>query len=162
MMKKKQLRRELVGSFKNRAILYHLIFDELRKEFGAEKAEEVLGRAIYRRGEQTGREKYAQFAPGNLAAVKAAFLEGSAGGGRLFDPEVVHEDAAALDIRHRKCPLKETWQELGLPDEEVATLCRIASRVDYGTFQAAGFEFSLDGWQPGREDCCCLHIRAKQ
>jgi hypothetical protein len=159
-MKKKQLRRELVDSFKHRAMLYHLIFDELRKEFGPEKAEEVMGRAIYRRGAEKGREKYARFAPADLEGVKDAFLAGSAGGGRIFRPEVLHQDAASLDIKHHKCPLLEAWQELGLPDEEVARLCRIASRIDYGTFEAAGFGFSLDTWQPGGDDgCCCLHIR---
>jgi hypothetical protein len=159
-MKKKELRRELAESFKNRAILYYLIFDELRKEFGAEKAEEVMGRAIYRRGAERGRQKYAQFAPADLEGVKATFLAGSADGGRLFEPEVVHQDDASLEIKHRRCPLKEAWQEMGLPDDEVARLCRIAGRIDHGTFEAAGFGFSLDSWQPGGDDgCCCLHIR---
>ena len=118
-----------------------------------------MGRAIYRRGAQKGPEKYGHFAPGDLTDVKRAFLTGSADGGRLFQPEVVHEDAAALDILQHNCPLAETWQEMGLSDEEVATLCRIASRIDFGTFESAGFGFSLDSWQPDREGCCCLHIR---
>ena len=159
-MRKKELRHELVDSFKNRAVLYWLLFDELRKEFGAEKAEEVMGRAIYRRGAEKGRQSYASFAPADLEGVKTAFLAGSAAAGRMFQPEVIHEDAASLDIRHHRCPLKEAWQEIGLPDDEVARLCRIAARIDYGTFEAAGFGFSLDSWQPGGEGCCCLHIRA--
>ncbi len=158
-MSEQQLRAELVESFKNRAIIYYLIFDEMRREFGAEKAEAVMGRAIRRRGAEKGREKYGRFAPGDLEGVKRTFLSGSADGGRLFQPKVVHEDAAALDILQQKCPLAETWQEMGLPDEEVATLCRIASRIDFGTFETAGFGFSLDSWQPDREGCCYLHIR---
>ncbi|MGO8688695.1 MAG: L-2-amino-thiazoline-4-carboxylic acid hydrolase [Thermoguttaceae bacterium] len=158
-MSEAQLRSELVESFKNRAIIYHLIFDEMRREFGAEKAEAVMGRALRRRGEQKGREKYGRFAPGDLSGVKRTFLSGSADGGRLFQPEVTHEDAAALDILQRKCPLQEAWQEMGLPDDEIATLCRIASQIDFGTFGAAGFDFSLDSWQPDREGCCYLHIR---
>ncbi len=158
-MSEEQLRAELVDSFKNRAILYSLIFDEMRWQFGAEKAEEILGQAIYRRGEDRGREKYARFAPADLQGVKQTFLAGSADGGHMFQPEVVHEDAASLDIKHGKCPLRDAWQELGLPDEDVATLCRIASRIDYGTFEAAGFDFSLDSWQPGGDGCCFLHIR---
>ena len=67
-MSEEQLRAELVDSFKNRAILYYLIFDEMRRQFGAEKAEEIMGRAIYRRGEDQGREKYARFAPADLQA----------------------------------------------------------------------------------------------
>ena len=158
-MSEEQLRRELADSFQNRAIIYYLIFDEMRRQFGAEQAEAVMGRAIYRRGAQKGLEKYGRYAPGDLEGVKRTFLAGSADGGRMFQPEVIHQDAAALDIRQHKCPLQATWQEMGLPDDEVATLCRIASRIDFGTFESAGFGFALDSWQPGREGCCCLHIR---
>ncbi len=64
-----------------------------------------------------------------------------------------------LDIKFHDCPLRNAWREEGLPDEEIATLCRIAARIDNGTFEAAGFEFSADTWQPGEEGCCYLHIR---
>jgi hypothetical protein len=158
-MSEEQLREELYDSFKNRAILYYLIFDEMRKELGAEKAEAILSRAIYRRGEQKGRARYARFAPNNLLALKDAFLHGSADGGRMFDPEVLRADAEALDIKHRQCPLKNAWLEMGLPDEEVATMCRIAARVDDGNFEGAGFQFSAETWQPHGDGCCVLHIR---
>jgi hypothetical protein len=45
----------------------------------------------------------------------------------------------------------------GLAETDIATLCRIAGRVDDGTFESAGFAFSADTWQPGREGCCHLH-----
>ena len=80
----------------------------------------------------------------------------------MFQPEVVGEDAEGLDIKHHKCPLKDAWQEMGLPDEEVATMCRIAARVDNGTFEGAGFRFFADTWQPNGEGCCYLHIRRGQ
>jgi hypothetical protein len=153
------LRRQLYDSFKNRAAIYWLIYDELRRELGAERAEEILGRAIYRRGEQKGREKYARFGPADLAGLKSAFLGGLPDEGRMFQPELTRDDPQALDIRFGACPLRDAWQELGLPDEEVATLCRIAARIDHGTFEAAGFRFTADTWQPGGEGCCYLHIR---
>lgn len=58
-MSEERLRTQLYDSFKNRAILYYLIFDELRGELGAERAEEIIKRAIYRRGQQKG-ERYAR------------------------------------------------------------------------------------------------------
>ena len=158
-MSEEQVREELYDSFKNRAILYYLIFDEMRKELGAEKAEALLSRAIYRRGEQKGRARYARYAPNKLLALKDAFVHNSADAGRMFEPEVLRADAEALDIKHRHCPLKNAWQELGLADEDVATLCRIAAKIDDGTFEAAGFKFSAETWQPGRDGCCVLHIR---
>ena len=158
-MSEEQLRSELYDSFKNRAMMYYLVFDELRQQFGADRAEELLSRAIYRRGAQRGRERYAQFAPKDLAGLKEAFVGGSADGGKMFQPEVVRCDAEALDVKHHACPLRDAWLEAGLPESDVATLCRIAAKVDDGTFEAAGFRFSADTWQPGGEGCCCLHIR---
>jgi len=153
------LRQQLYGSYKNRAIIYYLIYDELRSELGAERAEELMARAIYRRGVQKGEQKYRHLAPADLAGLKEAFVGGLADEGRMFQPEMIREDAEGLDIKFHACPLREAWQELALPDEEVATLCRIAARIDNGTFEGAGFRFSADTWQPGGEGCCYLHIR---
>lgn len=158
-MSEDQLRRELYDSFKQRAVLYYLIFDELRQELGPQQAEEVLSRAIYRRGAQVGRERFGRFAPDDLAGLKEAFLGGIPDRGRMFRPEVVRCDARELDVKFQACPLREAWREMGLPDEEVATICRIAARIDNGTFEAAGFQFWADTWQPGGDGCCHLHIR---
>lgn len=157
-MSEELLRRELYDSFKNRAMIYYLIFDELRAELGANRAEELLSRAIRRRGEFKG-ASYARFAPDDLAGLKDAFLGGIADDGRMFQAEVVHSDADALDIKFHACPLRDAWLEAELPAEEVATLCRIAAQIDDGMFEAAGFRFSADTWQPGGEGCCYLHIR---
>ncbi len=158
-MSEEKLREELYDSFKNRAILYYLIFDEMRRQLGAEQAEEILGRAIYRRGVQKGKEKYARFGPHDLAGLKEAFVGGIPDGGRMFQPEVIRCDRQGLDVKFHRCPLRDAWQEAGLPDDEVATICRIAARVDNGTFEGAGFEFSADTWQPGGDGCCYLHVR---
>jgi len=152
------LRRQLYDSFKNRALIYHAMYDELRRDLGAEKAEEVMGRAIYRRGRQVG-AKFAQFGPADLAGLCEAFLGGIPDEGQAFQPQVLRCDTQALDIKFHRCPLREAWLELGLPDEEVATLCRSAARGDNGTFESAGFNFSADTWRPGGDGCCCLHIR---
>ena len=40
-----QLREQLRASYKNRAVLYYLIFDQLRQEMGAERAETLLKRS---------------------------------------------------------------------------------------------------------------------
>ena len=68
-------------------------------------------------------------------------------------------DAGGLDIKFHACPLKEAWLEAGMSEAKVAKLCHIAGVVDNGTFEAAGFAFSADTWQPGDEGCCFLHVR---
>jgi hypothetical protein len=161
-MSEETLRRQLYDSYKNRAMIYRLIFEELRDELGPERAEAVLMRAIYRRGVEIGSCRFARFAPDDLPGLEGAFLDGIPDERRMFQPEVLRSEADAIDIKFHACPLREAWQEAGLPDEEVATLCRIAARIDNGTFEGAGFSFSADTWQPGDEGCCCLHIRRKK
>jgi hypothetical protein len=153
------LRQQLYDSYKNRAMIYYLIYDELRSELGAKRAEEIIGRAIYRRGAEKGLENYARYAPKDLAGLQKAFLGGIPDDGRMFQPELIRGDASGLDIKFHACPLRDAWQEAGLMEEEVAALCRIASRIDYGTFEAAGFQFHADTYQPHGEGCCCLHIQ---
>lgn len=158
MSQEEILRQQLYDAYKHRAILYYLIYDELRRELGAAKAEEIMGRAIYRRGLENGR-KYGAYGPSDLAGLKQAFLGGIADNGKMFQPEVLRDDTSGLDIKFHNCPLRDAWREYGLPEAEIATLCRIAARIDNGTFESAGFHFSADTYQPGGEGCCFLHIR---
>jgi len=157
-MSEEKLRRQLYASFANRAHIYRLLFDELRSELGVERAAELMGRAIYQRGVQMG-SRYASFAPRDMEGLKRAILEGMTDDGAMFAPEVVRCDAKGLDIKLHRCPLKQAWLDAGLAEEAVATLCRIAGRIDNGTFEGAGFRFHADTYQPGGEGCCFLHIR---
>lgn len=158
-MSETELREQLRASFKNRAVLYFLIYDELRQELGAEQAEAILKRAIYRRGEQIG-QQFCEFGPDNLAGLQDAFLKIIPDDGKMFSPNVVQATAEQLDIQLEQCPLKEAWEEMGLSEEDRQSLCRIAGEIDKGTFEAAGFEFEADTWKPGRTGCCHLHIRS--
>jgi hypothetical protein len=153
-----RLRRQLYDSFANRAHVYRLLFEELRAELGEAKAAALMGRAIYRRGAQQA-AKYAPFAPADLGALKEAFVGGLPDGGALFAPEVVRCDAGGLEVKFHRCPLKQAWLDAGLPESEVAALCRVAAEVDRGLFETAGFRFHADTYQAGGEGCCFLHIR---
>ena len=95
MTKKKKLRRQLYDSFKNRAVLYWLFYDELRREVGAERAEEILKRGVYRRGAEKG-SQYTQYAPSDLEGLQEDFLDGIVDNGRMFEPEVLRSDAEAF------------------------------------------------------------------
>jgi hypothetical protein len=153
-----RLRGELYAAFKNRALMYWHVFAELRRALGEPQAIDLLSRAIEARGREIG-QQFRRYGPANLAGLRDAFVAGVPDGGQMFAPRVERCDAAALDIRLARCPLQDAWHEAGVPEADIATLCRIAGRVDNGTFEAAGFEFSAETWQPGREGCCHLHIR---
>ncbi len=151
-------RSDLIAQMKNRALLYLEIYDVLAGEFGAAKAEQLLAKAIYRRGCSAGKP-FGKFAPADLAGLKAAFLNSVPGGEELFKPEVLRSDAERLEIQLHGCPLKDAWREAGLAEEKIATLCRIAGAVDKGLFEGAGFAFENRTWTPGAEGCCFLSIR---
>ena len=153
-----RLRRDLYAAFKNRALMYWHMFDELRKALGEPQATALMARAIEARGREIGRQ-FSRYGPADLTGLRDAFVGGVPDDGRMFAPRVDRCDATALDITLQRCPLKEAWQEADVADADIAALCRIAGRVDNGTFEAAGFEFSADTWQPSRDGCCHLHVR---
>jgi hypothetical protein len=158
MTSEADLRLQLRNAFKARALVYAAVYDELSAELGAAKAEEILTRAIYKRGCGIG-EQFRPFAPADFEGLREAFLAIIPDEGRLFDPEVRRCDREGLDVQLRACPLKEAWQEAGFDDARVETLCRIAGAIDAGTFDAAGFAFAPDTWKPGRSGCCLLRVR---
>ncbi len=151
------LREQLWASFRNRAMVYLEVYRVLDEEFGAQRAAELLKKAIYRRGCEIGRQ-FERFGPDDLEGLKTAFLATIPDGGKVFDPEVVACDDARLELKLRRCPLKEAWHDAGLPDAQVARMCEIAGIVDNGTFEAAGFRLTSETWQPGRSGCCHLII----
>jgi hypothetical protein len=158
VMSEQKLRQQLYDSFANRAHIYHLLFKRLCAELGTEKATELMGLAIRQRGVQKA-AKYADFAPRDLKGLCQAFVGSLPDDGAMFEPEVVRCDAEALDIKFHRCPLKQAWVDGGLSEQEIATLCWIAAQIDNGMFEAAGFGFNADTYQPGGEGCCFLHIR---
>jgi hypothetical protein len=153
-----RLRAELSASHRHRGLLYALFYEALLDEIGAEAAERIMKRAIYARGSAIG-ERFKGFAPADMEGLCGAFLDFVPDQGRMFEPEVLRCDDTGIDIQFHRCPLKEAWQDAGLSDDRIATLCRIAGIVDDGTFEGAGFTFSAETWRPGRDGCCRLHIR---
>ncbi len=157
-MSEDALRKQLYGSFKNRAMMYWHIFEALKIEVGEQKATEIINRGIYNRGLEIGKP-FKKFAPADLHGLKHAFFDFIPDGGKMFDPEVLKCDESGLVIKMRRCPLKEVWQNAGLRDSDIAKMCDMAGIVDKGTFEGAGFGFSAETWAPGQQGCCLLKIR---
>jgi predicted ArsR family transcriptional regulator len=123
-------RAETRSAFENRALMYAYLYEELVEELGGERAVEVMKRAIYRRGLEVGR-KYAQAAEaGDLAEVGRIFVDGSPCEGAFFEPAIEELEEGRLVLRMCACPLVDAWRGIGLPAEEIDTLCEIAAAVD--------------------------------
>lgn len=136
-------RAETRAAFENRAFMYAYLYEELRDRLGEEEAVELMKRAIYRRGLEVGR-KYAQAAEtGDLAEVGRIFVSGSPCEGGMFEPGIEELEDGRLVLRMNGCPLVDAWRSIGLPAEEIDTLCEIAAAVDEGTFEGAGLDLTF-------------------
>ncbi len=156
MTEVERLKAALRGAIANRAMVYLHVFQAIAKRHGDDEAAAILKEAIYARGCEIGR-LFADVEPTDMAGIRDAFLA-FLPDHDLLAPEV-HADANGVDIKFHRCPLKEAWTEAGLSAPEIARMCEIAGVVDNGTFEAAGFTFSAETWQPGQDGCCFLHIR---
>lgn len=156
-----KLAQELGEAFANRALIYAETYAELRGELGEKAAAALLGRALYRRGQDVAGKLFAGIAPGDAAAVAERFLSVSPDDGCLFPTQVERPGDGSVHIKVQSCPLLTAWQEAGLPQADIARLCAIAGRFDNGLFEASGVEFTAETWQPGKTGCCHLHLRPK-
>jgi hypothetical protein len=153
-----RLIREIDEAQKGRARLYWLIYDELRRELGAERAETLLARAITRRGEEAGEALFGKLSNPSPRDVADTFLAVSPAEGAIFP----HRREAATDgtvtIRVTRCPLQECWRDSGLGDDDLRTMCRIAGHFDRGCFGRVRIPFRADTWTPGHTGCCTITL----
>ncbi|MCX7139516.1 MAG: L-2-amino-thiazoline-4-carboxylic acid hydrolase [Proteobacteria bacterium] len=159
-MSEEDLREQLKGAIKSRALFYLAVYREMAAEFGPERAEGVMKRAIYKRGVAAG-DQFKRYAPDDFAGLRDAFIDFVPDHGGMFQPEVrkcANGAGGGLEIKFHACPLKEVWQEAGLAESEVADMCRIAGVVDNGTFESAGFAIQSQTWTPGDSGCCLLKL----
>jgi hypothetical protein len=152
-----ELLEELRAANADRAVLYYLALDELRRSCGDAEAMRMLDAIIYRLGERMG-SAVSCFAPARMRELGAYHVAHSAAGGRLFNPTVRRLDDGGFEVHNATCPLKDAWQSMGLADNEVATLCKLAAAVDFGKFESAGFRFDCETWKPGQPGCCTLKV----
>jgi hypothetical protein len=136
-------RAETRASFENRAFMYAYLYEELAEELGRDRAVEIMKRAIYRRGLEVGRKYAAAAEAGDLAEVGRIFVDGSPCEGAFFEPAIEELQEGRLVLRMCSCPLENAWRSLGLPAEEIDTLCEIAAAVDEGTFEGAGLDLTF-------------------
>lgn len=155
------LRTQLKGALRSRALLMAALLDELEPVLGAERAEALLTRAMHSRGQAAGRRFLADCAPADFERLRERFIDILPDHGGLFEIETTRCDAGGLGLQFRSCPVKEAYEEAGIAPARMQQLLRIAGGGDVGTFEGAGFAIRNDTWVPGGQGCCHLHIEAK-
>jgi hypothetical protein len=154
-----RLAREVDAAFAARGRVYWHMYATLRVALGAEEAERLVSAAVEAHGRAGGERIFASLPEGTPMEVAAHFLRiASPDWGRLFAHEVRQGEDGRVEIRVLRCPLKDAWVADGRSEAEVATLCRIAGRADWGCFSAAPCAFEAETWTPGRDGCCVLKL----
>ncbi|MFO1327585.1 MAG: L-2-amino-thiazoline-4-carboxylic acid hydrolase [Rubrivivax sp.] len=148
---------QLRDAFKSRAMVYAAMYEEMKAEFGADKAREVCKRAIYKRGEAIAHH-FAPCAPADLAGLRDRFLAFIPQAPHLFQPEVVQCTDQELEIQFHRCPLKEAARRrLRRRHHRHAVRHRRRGRLRH--LREGRLLDHLGHGQPGRGGCCRLHIR---
>lgn len=154
-------KRQTRSAFVNRATLYYYIFDELRAKVGAQEAERILSSAIRRRGADLGR-KYADAAgASDFERLGKIFVSDSPCEGELFRPSVIETRQEGCTLSMSACPLVDAWRDLGLDDDTVALMCRIAAQIDFATFESVGLAVAFDETIGEGGTTCRLQLRRK-
>ena len=152
-------RAETRAAFENRAYMYAYLYEELEQTMGREAAVELMKRAIYRRGLEVGRKYAAAAEAADVIEVGRIFCDGSPCEGGMFEPGIEETKPGRIVLRMTSCPLVEAWRSIGLPAEEVDTLCEIAAAVDEGTFEGAGLDLHFLSRIGTGADKCLLDLQ---
>jgi len=154
------LQKALQEANQARGHLYLALLRVLDRHFGRDAAVAAMREALRDWGRYLG-AGLARYAPGDFDGLARDFVH-APDDGRMFQPAVHRCDASGIDTQMMRCPLKQAWQDAGLPDAEIALLCSVASEADHGTMEAAGFQLDIETWKPGGgAGCCVLRIRRR-
>lgn len=150
---------QLYDAIKDRGRLYLAVFRELSKRYGETEAVSVMRDISYAYGKPIG-EALACFAPRDFAGMAEGFAR-SPDDGATFLPDIRQLDDACLEVQMMTCPIKDAWVDAGCSDEEICTLLHCASAQDEATLAAAGFDYEIELWSPGKQGCCLTRITEK-
>ena len=146
----------LSNAIKDRGRIYLEVFRELSRRYGETEAISVMRSASRAHGTAVGR-KLAHLGPRDFAGMAEGYAK-TPDNGVTYSTEIRQLNDSCLEFKNMSCPLKESWIEAGCSDEEICTLLRCASAWDEAALGAAGFDYELELWSPGKEGCCWTKI----
>ncbi len=146
----------LSNAIKERGRIYLEVFRELSKRYGETEAVSVMRSASGAQGAAVGKA-LAHLGPRDFAGMAESFAK-PPNNGVTYATEIRQLDGTCLEFKNMACPLKEAWVEAGCSDEEICTLLHCASAWDEAALEAAGFDYELELWSPGKEGCCRTKI----
>jgi hypothetical protein len=145
---------------RQRAAVYAHLFLVLRKKLGEAQAVDLMSEAIYNYGEEKSKRNYSEKARGgDLAQAAREFASPDPVKQYQFAPRVVSLGPDEAVLAMSKCPLVDEWRSMGLPDNDVETLCKVAHSVDFGTWEGAlRCTLCFEGTRGEGRDECVLRV----
>ena len=158
-MTQAQSETQLFDAIKDRGRIYLEVFRELSKRYGESEAVSVMRSASHAHGTAVGKA-LAHLGPRDFAGMAECYAK-TPDKGVTYSTEIRQLNDSCLEFQNMTCPLKESWIEAGCSDEEICTLLHCASAWDQAALEAAGFDYELELWSPGKEGCCRTKITEK-
>ncbi|MCY6382575.1 L-2-amino-thiazoline-4-carboxylic acid hydrolase [Hoeflea prorocentri] len=146
------------SAVKDRGRIYLAVFRELSHRCGEAEAISVLQSASRAHGLEVG-ASLAHLAPRDFRGMLNTYFLGP--DSATYSPQVNEISDTCLDVQFMTCPLKDGWLEMGCSDEEVCTLLKCATAFDDAVWEAAGFDYELESWAPGKPGCCRTRLRER-
>ncbi|MBI5787921.1 MAG: L-2-amino-thiazoline-4-carboxylic acid hydrolase [Candidatus Schekmanbacteria bacterium] len=151
----------LKAAIKERAVFYLHMYRTLQQELGAERAKDLMWKAIYR----WGREKAAkcpETARTNPEIMAEEFVKSGAKALMAFGNEIVESTKDGATLRLNSCPLVEAWREAGLNAAQIAQMCDMAYALDFGKYEGLGYELEFPCRIADGESYCQLNLKLKK
>jgi len=155
-------RRMIEDANRNRAVIYWHIYTTLKDELGEDRATELMKKAIYKRGLDNAKAFPKKAYEGDLNALAEKFLDKMDKELDVFSRDVLSLGEDEARLRLNACVLVDAWRDYGLSDEEISKMCDIASAIDYGNYEAMGYNLKFDSRIADGAECCILHLRRKK
>jgi hypothetical protein len=146
----------VTDAHKMRAWAYYYLYKEMENEFGKDKASEIFKNATYKMGQEKAAVKYSDKARENACDLCEEFVEENQINKSVFSKSKVNCSENKCEIEMHSCPLIKGWQEMGLNEREIELMCDLAYQVDFGTFDALGYDLSFSKRLADGGNCCHL------
>jgi hypothetical protein len=148
-----------IKATKTRAKAYYYLYEEMVKQFGEQKADEVFSKAMY----NLGIDKANSFIPEskNSSEILASEFVKDELGKSVFSQSILKGSESSAVIEMKSCPLVAAWKEMKLSDAKIKKLCDLAHQIDFGTVEGAGHNLNFPSRIACGDETCVLEIFRK-
>jgi hypothetical protein len=126
------------SAIEDRAAVLFFLYREMKKVYGAARAEKLARQAIFKFGIFKAGKRGKVSTPDKWAKQH---MEGISG--KVFKSKIAEAGKKQSELNFHYCPLVEAWKKLGATKKEIALLCDIAMEGDRGRASIERFSVEI-------------------